>query len=273
VTSTTTLHIATQLPPTPNGHLCTCMMQNAECVQKENATVDKSPPNKPNFLISGLELADSALYERVCGSDTTDARCVGSTTDTSVGRYGAFSVCNKDQRISWVLNRHYLSQKRDQSACTLLGGTIQTPKKQQSKQCQYLLRQAGPNGTGEVVQTPDEDSLSDQSGQNGLSAAAKGGIGAAVAIFVLLSIVAFILRQRWRRKNQTQPEQFQKAELPDSAVPRVKKDDVFQSGGTPILESSPVLIEASNGDIMELPTIHNEPVELEATESRSPGTA
>jgi X8 domain-containing protein len=247
------------------------MRQNAECVQKKNATFDKNPVNKPHFLITGLEPEDSALYERVCGSSTTDTRCVGSTSNTSVGRYGAFSVCNKDQRISWVLNQHYLSQKKDQSACTLLGGTIQTPQKQLSKQCQFLLRQAEPNGTGAVLQTPDEYSMSDQSGQNGISIAAKGGIGAAVAIFVLLSIAAFILRQRWRRKDLNQPERFEKAELPDSAVP-LAKNDVLEIDGTAIQESgTDSLIEAGNGDIMELPTNHNEPVELETTEPRSLG--
>ncbi|KAF2663362.1 hypothetical protein BT63DRAFT_125653 [Microthyrium microscopicum] len=289
VTATTTLRIASQLPPTPNGNLCNCMMQNIECVQKENVTLEADPVNTPNFLITGLEPEDAALYGKVCKNSTSDSKCVGSTSDTSIGRYGAYSVCNKDQRISWVLNQHYLSQNKNRSDCLSLGGKIQDVQKQTSKQCQGLLQQAGANGTGTVLDAADEVLSTDISTSRGLSTAAKAGISVAAIIMVFISISAFLLLRKRRKRssnaNTGEPETFEKAELPPYNFAALEKKSVLELDGSLIHESGTddlveardgeileanngEILEASHGEIMELPTIHNGPFELESTEPR-----
>jgi hypothetical protein len=73
------------LPPTPNQELCSCMLESLGCVAKDS--VDES------------DYGD--LFSFICGGDVD---CTGINGNGTTGEYGAFSMCNPSERLSWAMN-------------------------------------------------------------------------------------------------------------------------------------------------------------------------
>jgi hypothetical protein len=112
-------------------------------------------------------------------------------------------------------------------------GIIRAPAKSQSKEYQFLLRQAGPDGVGTVTQTRFPDDVlknNNQSEHHNFNTAARAGVGVGVMFVVFL--LAGVLLVYWNGKGRVLSEQsqgFLKAELPGGAVPLPKKE-VFEIG-------------------------------------------
>jgi hypothetical protein len=73
------------LPPTPNEELCSCMVESLGCVAKSS--------------VAETDYAD--LFSYVCGGK---ADCTGINGNATTGEYGAYSMCNSTQRLSWAFN-------------------------------------------------------------------------------------------------------------------------------------------------------------------------
>jgi 1,3-beta-glucanosyltransferase GAS1 len=126
---------ATQLPPTPNQELCSCMVKSLNCVAKPG-------------------VQDSAFGDLFSAACSTKGVCDGIQANGSTGVYGAYSMCSPSEQLSWVFNQYYSANNKNSQACNFAGNaTIQNPQTPASS-CQALLSQAGPAGTGVVTSLP-----------------------------------------------------------------------------------------------------------------------
>ena len=127
---------ASPLPPSANPELCACMMASLSCTVKSSISED-------DF---------GTLFNQVCGYGSSI--CEGITANATTGTYGAYSVCNSTEQLSFAFNQYYLSQNKAGSACNF-GGAAQTRASASATgTCGPLLSQAGTAGTGSVTSSP-----------------------------------------------------------------------------------------------------------------------
>jgi 1,3-beta-glucanosyltransferase GAS1 len=127
---------ASPLPPSANPELCACMMASLSCVVK--------PDTSENDY--------GTLFNQVCGYGSSI--CAGFAANASSGTYGAYSVCNSTEQLSFAFNQYYLSQNKADSACNF-GSAAQTQASASATgTCSALLNQAGTAGTGSVTSSP-----------------------------------------------------------------------------------------------------------------------
>ena len=130
-----------KLPPTPNKDLCGCMVKSLTCVASKD--------------IKDKEIGK--LFGQVCGMDK-DA-CKGISGDPDEGVYGAYSMCNPREQLSYAFDTYY--QKAEKAgngadACDFDGAaTTQSPTEAKGE-CKSLMDEAGPDGTGSVTSSPDD---------------------------------------------------------------------------------------------------------------------
>ncbi|KAI9822888.1 MAG: 1,3-beta-glucanosyltransferase gas1 [Thelocarpon impressellum] len=127
---------STSLPPSPNKELCTCMVANVTC--------------RVNPGVSSQKVA--ALFDQVCGLDR--AACDGIEADGSTGKYGALSMCNATEQLSWAFNSYYLRQGQNPQACDFGGNASRQATTTPAGRCPDLLSQVGTAGTGTVTSAP-----------------------------------------------------------------------------------------------------------------------
>ena len=110
---------------------------------------------------------DSSKYKKLFGyvCDQDPKACVGIEHDASSGTYGAYSMCNAEQQLSWAINLYYLNQNKASTACDF-GGAASVKDVNTNDQCKNLLGEAGSFGTGTVTSKPSV---------TGAGAAASGG--------------------------------------------------------------------------------------------------
>jgi len=128
---------ATKLPPSPNADLCQCMVSSLQCVVSNSV-------DEKDF---------GSLFGTVCGL----TKCTGIVSNgTAPGTYGAYSMCNPKDQLSWAFNQYYLAQNKAATACNFNGSaTTQAAAKSPSGSCAGLLSEAGgPSGTGVVTDSP-----------------------------------------------------------------------------------------------------------------------
>jgi 1,3-beta-glucanosyltransferase GAS1 len=128
------------LPPSPNPELCSCMVQNLTCVANPSLS-DKAMKTQFDFICD----------------DRNGENCAGINADARTGVYGAFSMCNVTDRLSWAFNTYYVNQTQtnpdNNNPCDFNGaGQIQTPSAPSS--CKAAISQAGPGGTGVITSLP-----------------------------------------------------------------------------------------------------------------------
>ncbi len=141
------------LPPTPNKQLCTCMMESLECA------VDTS--------VDEEDYGD--LFGTVCGFD--DEVCNGIAANATTGEFGAYSMCNDLEKLSFAFNQYFRSQNNNPSACDFNGAaTTQEPRAAEGD-CESLLDQAGEDGTGALSSRPGGSSSSESGSSTSSSAA------------------------------------------------------------------------------------------------------
>ncbi|KAI9830263.1 MAG: hypothetical protein M1819_005790 [Sarea resinae] len=127
---------ATALPPTPNQELCSCMMNSLSCIAKPST--NESDVGDKFGVVCGLQ------------KDV----CAGITANGTLGTYGAYSMCNATEQLSFVYNQYYLGQKSNPSACAFDGAAVTQSPSSANGNCKALLSQAGTAGTGTVTSAP-----------------------------------------------------------------------------------------------------------------------
>ncbi len=161
--------VATPLPPTPNQQLCTCMTGSRTCVVNANADMN----------------AFGNVFNYICTNDPT--ACTGIAHNASSGTYGAFSVCNPGEQLSYVMDQYYQGQPQanQASACSFSGLASTQSASSAAGSCSSLLAQAGTNGNGTVA-TPTGNSANQGGTSSPTSAststATKSGAASALSI-------------------------------------------------------------------------------------------
>lgn len=100
---------SSNLPPTPDENLCKCMTDSRECVVSEDVDADDY----------------GKLFGEVCGLDPKV--CAGISANTTLGNFGAYSMCSAKDKLNFVLDSYYASQKKGSDSCDWDGrATTQT---------------------------------------------------------------------------------------------------------------------------------------------------
>ncbi|KAF2096327.1 beta-1,3-glucanosyltransferase [Rhizodiscina lignyota] len=140
---------ATPLPPSPNEQLCQCMVKALSCVVSDSTSSDDY----------------SDLFGTVCGLGADN--CAGIQANATTGKYGAYSMCNPKEQLSFAFNQYYQSQDQANTACDFDGKASTQDSQTASGGCQSLINQAGSGGTGTVTSAP--------TGAGGSAAASSSG--------------------------------------------------------------------------------------------------
>ncbi|KAH8791634.1 Glucanosyltransferase-domain-containing protein [Hyaloscypha finlandica] len=144
---------ASALPPIANADVCTCMVTSLSCVAETGLSDNTT----------------ASLFSTVCGLDKT--ACAGINTNGTTGVYGAYSMCNSYQKLSFSLDQYYKNQNKASTACNF-NGQAKTQSGSTSSSCSSLLNQAGSAGTGTVTTAPTGTGASSSSGTSTKKSAA-----------------------------------------------------------------------------------------------------
>jgi hypothetical protein len=112
--------------------------------------------NSLSCVIKGTvqQTAYGNLFGTVCGFGG-GAACAGIQANPLTGTYGAYSMCNSTEQLSFVMDQYYKSQNSQQSACNYQGAGNLKQGVTPSGTCQALMSQAGSAGTGTVTSKPN----------------------------------------------------------------------------------------------------------------------
>lgn len=132
-TSDASWSAATVLPPTPNKQLCDCMTASLSCAAKSDISSDTL----------------TKTFALVCGY-SNGQYCKGIASNGTSGVYGAYSMCNPVDQLSFALNAYYQSQNKASTACDFNGAASTKTTSSASGSCSGLLGQAGSDGTATV---------------------------------------------------------------------------------------------------------------------------
>ncbi|KOG97637.1 1,3-beta-glucanosyltransferase GAS1 [Saccharomyces eubayanus] len=145
--------VATSLPPTPNGGLCSCMNAANSCVVSDDVDSDDY----------------EALFNYICN----EVKCDGITANGTTGEYGAYSFCTPKEQLSFVMNLYYEAQGGSKSNCDFSGSaSLQTATTQSS--CSAALSQIGSMGTNSASGSADLGSGTETSTGSAKSSGASG---------------------------------------------------------------------------------------------------
>lgn len=125
--------VASPLPPTPNQQACDCMAQSLSCVASSS--------------LNSTQVG--AVFGVLCG--LSSAACAGISANGTTGKYGSYSMCSPQQKLSYALNQYYLSQNSAATACDFNGAATVTSAASPSGTCASLNSQAGSAGTGTIT--------------------------------------------------------------------------------------------------------------------------
>jgi hypothetical protein len=112
------------LPPTPDEALCDCMYKSLSCVPARNLSPKDYRP----------------IFDFVC--DPKKKSCAGITANTETGVYGAYSMCNAQQKLGHVLDTYFRSQNSASGACDFDGQAVIQKKAAADPACKEGLESA-----------------------------------------------------------------------------------------------------------------------------------
>lgn len=166
-----------ELPPTPDKNLCSCMVQNLTCVANSGLD-DKTLKND---------------FDYIC-DERQGNNCDGINADAKSGKYGAFSMCEASDRLSWAFNTYFFDQTSNNPGntdpCNFNGDAKkQTPSSPSS--CKAAVSQAGIGSNGVITAAP-----SGASGANPSSTSKKSAAGAVTIPnfnFGMLQLAAYVV--------------------------------------------------------------------------------
>ena len=176
--TTSTWQAATALPPTPNEAVCACMISNLTCVAKAGLS-DNDIETQFNYICDPAQ-------GNYCG---------GVTGNGSTGVYGAFSICNSTEQLSFAFNQYYLNQTatntQNTNPCNFNGNAQKVSPKPASS-CKAVISQAGAGGTGSITSAPTATGSSTGSGSgSGSGGSSSGTSSTSKAAAVVLGVPAF----------------------------------------------------------------------------------
>lgn len=123
---------ASVLPPAPNADLCSCMYDTLECVPVDNIS--------------------SKLYQKTFSYLGGEGVIDGVTGNATTGQYGAYSMCNSDQRLAFAMNRYYLTKgQKSAKACNFNGAATLKSSTSASGSCATQMSSIGAAGTNSVA--------------------------------------------------------------------------------------------------------------------------
>jgi hypothetical protein len=99
--------------------------------------------------ISGAAIAD--LFNYICGNDNN--ACIGINSNATTGTYGAYSMCDAYQQLSFAMNSYYNDNKKAATACDF-NGNATTQAASTASSCSSVISAAGSAGTGSVTAVP-----------------------------------------------------------------------------------------------------------------------
>ena len=115
---------APALPPTPDDKTCECMFAELSCVP-----------------VPGLDEEQYGdIFDYIC--DAEGNLCSGINGDATEGKYGAFSMCNSEQKLGHVLDRYYKAQGSSDEACDFRGQATAVNPEEKSDECEEALSNA-----------------------------------------------------------------------------------------------------------------------------------
>lgn len=176
--------VATPLPPTPNKALCTCAASTYQCALNPSTQA----------------MAYGDLFDYICSNDA--AACAGIASNATTGTYGAYSVCDPAEQLSYVMNAYYLGQASDAraSACNFNNHATTRAASSATGTCSSILALAGTAGTGSVAApTGSSGAQAGSSGSSGSSSAtathkaAAGSVQFASFSFGAVQIGAYVV--------------------------------------------------------------------------------
>ncbi|KAH6711675.1 Glucanosyltransferase-domain-containing protein [Leptodontidium sp. 2 PMI_412] len=167
----------TGLPPTPNQSVCDCMMASLTC------TV-----NTKN--VNDTQIGD--LFGQVCGYNGGEA-CVGISTNTTTGKYGAYSMCSPSEKLSNAFDTYYQQQKKAATACDFAGAAQIVKAAGAASSCSSIIAAATsggatvPTGSGSSAAT----STTKKSEASGMVFSSSLGMGKFFAVgFTIVAVLS-----------------------------------------------------------------------------------
>ncbi|KAH8702325.1 putative 1,3-beta-glucanosyltransferase [Talaromyces proteolyticus] len=129
---------ASALPPTPNKALCDCMFSSLTCVVQDSTSTT----------------AYGDLFNYFYGLDG-GKYVTGITANGTTGVYGAYSMCEDKEKLSWAMNDYYQAQvaaNNANGACDF-SSKASTQAATTTGSCSSLISAVGTAGTGSVSAT------------------------------------------------------------------------------------------------------------------------
>ncbi|KAA8649906.1 hypothetical protein EYZ11_001172 [Aspergillus tanneri] len=146
-----------KLPPAPNPDLCDCMMKSLSCKVKDSVK-EKDYKKRFDYICAQID-------------------CDGIQADATKGKYGAFSVCDAKQKLSYVMDQYYQAQSDKSQACDFDGNGQTQDASHDKGTCSSMLKEAGPKGTGSVTASPTAGGGSNAASTSGGSSTSEGAAG------------------------------------------------------------------------------------------------
>ncbi|KAL8717291.1 MAG: hypothetical protein Q9225_005451 [Loekoesia sp. 1 TL-2023] len=167
------------LPPSPNDAVCSCMVQSLNCTAKSDISDDDIKTN----------------FDYLCDPSNGNF-CGGILANGSTGVYGAYSMCNAKERISWAFNAFFMDQTKNNpkntDPCNSNGAAQkQTPKS--AGTCRAVVSQAGDSGTGVITSAPSPSSTSSGGGSASSSTGAASVLTVPNFSFGMLQMAVYVI--------------------------------------------------------------------------------
>lgn len=122
------------LPPTPDEDLCNCMSKSLTCVVSDSVSSDDY----------------GTLFDLLYGFGVTDY-VSGIATNATSGEYGAYSMCELKDQLSWAMNAYYSVQSakgNGANACDFSSSATTQSATTSGSACSTKLAAVGTAGTG-----------------------------------------------------------------------------------------------------------------------------